>query len=371
MLTKKEERMLRKYYSRTMTCLAFLVMILVGCALWVVSVMIADIALNSTEKNDLCMYGFLAITAVYMVAFAYHLGSIQFGMRGEKWAALVAKARVAVTEKDYSGEASAAIALTGLGRLMDRSEDDRIRQGGAAAQVAGGVAAGALVFGLMSQARGNIRKVAQALGVKLPSGKKEVFVIVAVPLLLIIGTNIPHYMRAIEHTTQAKQLASAAVEKVETALEQTCTYVYWDDPMENYQDYGYTVRGYVKDSGEPNNTYLAAEVDNEGYVSQVIYNYEVDVSLTKEENLSIALQNFAALHQALQKAEVAFRSENLLWDQPLPQDFQELFTEKSYYEEFRENYEDLNMTVSYYTDSEEEYNSYSTSQIYISIEEME
>lgn len=371
MLTKKEEQMLRKYYSRAVTSLSYLTVALVIGGFWILLEMIGDIALNSPESNDLALYTYLGIVVVYMAVFLYQLISVRVGMRGKKWGTLVEKANTAVSQKDYSVQASAAVGLAALGRLMGRSDDNRISGAGQAAQVAGGIAAGITVFGMMFEARANIKKVAQALEIKLPSAKRQILTIVGIPVLLLAGVTAPHYMRAIEYTSQAKQNASATVVKVAQALQDVCGYVYYEDPMEQFRDYGYTVRGYVRDIDEKNNSYMAVEVDNEGFICETSYVFEADLSRTEEENLDQAQEDFALLNSGLKKAEAPVRSENLLWGDLIQDDFRELFREKGYYEEFRLDYEDLGMNVSFDTDPEEEYDEYSQSRIYVYLREMD
>ncbi len=371
MLTKKEEQMLRKYYSRAVTSLSFFTVALVIGGFWILLEMIGDIALNSQAPNNVGLYVYLGIVLVYMAVFLYQLISVRFGMRGKKWAAVVEKANVAVSQKDYSAQASAAVGLAALGRMMGRSDNERISGAGQAAQVAGGIAAGITVFGMMFEARANIKKVAQALEIKLPSAKRQILTIVGIPVLLLAGVTVPHYMRAIEYTENARQNASASVMEVAEALQNVCGYVYYEDPMEQFRDYGYTVRGYVREIGESNNSYVAVEIDNEGFICETSYVYEADLSRTKEENLDQAGEDFALLNAGLKKAEAPVRSENLLRGDLLREDFRELFQEKAYYEGFRLDYDEVGMDVSFDTDPEEEYDEYSSSRIYVYLEEME
>lgn len=370
MLTPKEERMLRKYYSRAATSMAFFLASLLSLVPWILSIMIGDIVFESPESNEMSIYSLLIILVLYMGIFIYQVFSVILGLRGKKWAAVVEKARVAVTRKDYSAQASAVISLNALGSLMNLSHNEKAKDVGDAAKIAGGIVGGIMIFGMMSEARANIKKVADALGIWLPSAKRQVFVIAILPLLLIVGTSIPHYMQAAAYTDNAKQVASQSVEKVAQSLRNVCRYVHYDDPMEDYRDYGYSVWGYVREIGEDYNSYICVDVDNEGYVTEVSYRYEVNIALTKEENLDTVQSDFATLSAAFRAANVKVRSENLLCDALIRDDFRELFEEKTYYESFDLEYDDLRMSLDYYTDPEEEFNEYSSPSIYVYIRNM-
>ncbi len=371
MLTPKEERMLRKYYSRAATSLAFFLASLLSLVPWVLSIMIGDIVFESPVSNDLSIYSLLIILVLYMGIFIYQVFSVILGLRGKKWAAVVEKARVAVAQKDYSSQASAVIALNALGSLMNFSRNEKVRDAGDAAKIAGGIVGSVMIFGMMSEARANIKKVADALEIRLPSAKRQVLVIAILPLLLIIGTSIPHYIQAAAYTNNARRVAYSAVGEVAKSFQDVCGYVHYDDPREDYRDYGYSVWGYVKDIGEDYNSYISVEIDNEGYVTEVSYQHEVDIALSKEENLDTAQSNFATLNAAFRQADVKVRSDNLLCEDLIREDFRELFEENTYYESLDLEYEDLRMYVDYYTEPEEEFDQYTDPRIYVYIRSIE
>ena len=358
MLTPKEERMLRKYYSRAATSLAFFLASLLSLVPWVLSIMIGDIVFESPVSNDLSIYSLLIILVLYMGIFIYQVFSVILGLRGKKWAAVVEKARVAVAQKDYSSQASAVIALNALGSLMNFSRNEKVRDAGDAAKIAGGIVGSVMIFGMMSEARANIKKVADALEIRLPSAKRQVLVIAILPLLLIIGTSIPHYIQAAAYTNNARRVAYSAVGEVAKSFQDVCGYVHYDDPREDYRDYGY-------------NSYISEEIDNEGYVTEVSYQHEVDIALSKEENLDTAQSNFATLSAAFRQADVKVRSDNLLCEDLIREDFRELFEENTYYESLDLEYEDMRMYVDYYTEPEEEFDQYTDPRIYVYIRSIE
>ena len=100
---------------------------------------------------------------------------------------------------------------------------------------------------MLSQSQINAEAMANAYGVHIPKVKKQLTVFAILPVLILIGSYIPQYMKG--NQTMENNIAASAkrIEAVKKALDPVCESVSADDPKASYRDYGYHVIGKLKD----------------------------------------------------------------------------------------------------------------------------
>ena len=126
--------------------------------------------------------------------------------------------------------------------------------------------------------------MANAYGVHIPKVKKQLIVFAVLPVLILIGSYIPQYIKG-DQTMKNNIAASAKrMEAVKNALDPVCESVSADDPKESYRDYGYHEIGKLKENGNNTPSYVYITFDVNGKITRLNYTGGVDVNVSLEEN---------------------------------------------------------------------------------------
>ena len=370
-VTEKEIRTIKKYYRWPATAVAFLGSGVLELLYWIFLQMIGSIVFHQKGGDDLTFYAGLAVSLLCLSLFLFQMISMIWGVKGKKWQAIVEKAQAQVSQSDYTSTLLAANGAIAAGRLMSHSKEKKVQTAGQVASTIGGVVSLFVIAAMLLEIRKNAKTVAQLVGVKLPGAVVQVLLIVFVPFLLLSALAVPGYLQSARQIRTAMDVASVAVNELETTFESACDSTYANDPYEHYREYGYDVSGRLYHEGYDVESYILVTVNNEGVVDEVVYCMDIDVNLSKQENLDRCEADMARLNRMLLSANVAFASENLHEIHTLDVDFVEQFQSASYYKEFRISDDDAGMYFVYYTDSEEDYNRYSSSYIYVTVEPVE
>ena len=146
-----------------------------------------------------------------------------------------------------------------------------------------------------------------------------------------------------------------------------------DDPLEHRQDSGYRVSGNITNVDGDIIANVSVETNELGAVDSVIYNADVDINRTPEENLAFAEETFSRFHAAL--ADVDLQAEGielldtgLVQTPTLPEEFRDAFLAGDYYTAIDTDLDDtgtLRAWALFDTDPEEEFDEYSMPQISI------
>lgn len=370
-VTEKEIRTIKKYYRWPATAVAFLGSGVLELLYWAFLQMIGSIVFHQRGGDDLTFYAGLAVSLLCLFLFLFQMISMIWGVKGKKWRAIVEKAQAQVSQSDYTSTLLAANGAIAAGRLMSHSKEKKVQTAGQVASTIGGVVSLFVIAAMLLEIRKNAKTVAQLVGVKLPGAVVQVLLIVFVPFLLLSALAIPGYLQSARQIRSAMDVACVTVQELEATFETACDSTYANDPHEQYREYGYDVSGSFYHEEGDLESYIRVTVNNEGVVDEVAYCMDIDVNLSKQENLERCEADMARLNRMLLSADVAFAGENLHKTHTLDADFVEQFQSSSYYEDFRIRDDDAGMYFSYSTDSEEDYNRYSSSYIYVTVEPVE
>ena len=109
-----------------------------------------------------------------------------------------------------------------------------------------------------------------------------------------------------------------------------CSYNLADDPLEHRQDSGYRVSGNITDEDGDIAASIFVETNELGAVDSVVYNADVDIARTPDENLAFAEECFARFYEAISSVDVEAEGIELLdtglVNAPvLPEEFRQAF----------------------------------------------
>ena len=150
-----------------------------------------------------------------------------------------------------------------------------------------------------------------------------------------------------------------------------CDYTLADDPLEHRQDSGYRVSGNITDENDDPVASVVVETDEFGAIDSVVYNADIDIARTPEENLALAEESFARFHGAIASVDFAARGIELLdaglLNAPaLPEDFRQAFLTGDYYTPLDVDLDDtgtLRAWALFDTEPEEEFDEYTSPRI--------
>ena len=376
-LSEKEEKQIQRYCVYPKIALRALVMSFALCALIVPLEMIDDLVFHNDGFQPTGINTGIALVAICVAVFCFCALRPKFGMRGKQWLDLQNRLAVRQTQSDRSAQVAGVLATQAAGRLLQKSDNKAAQAvGGAAqavggaAQVAGAVGAVSTAADMLSESANNAEAMADAYGVPVPNIKKQLIAFSIVPVLVLVAIYIPQYAQGSQETQEKIALAAEQIEMTENALAQVCERVSADDPYEEYKDYGYHVRGYLREGDFSwDGVYVYLTFDEYGTITEINYCEGVDVAASLEENLSQAEQDFQALNAPLSGLNVSAADPELLATCAIPVDFKETFLAGSFYEGIRvySNDTPVRVACSFDTESEQEFDEYSRPQITLSV----
>ena len=277
-MTEKEIRTIKKYYTRPVTAAAYLCTGLLSMFIWIFLDMIRSVVFHLSGSCMEVAYVAIAILLIYMVLFLFQGVSVIWGVRRKKWEVIQEKAHTYLSYTDRSAEVLAANTAIAAGRLMSRSDDDRVKTAGDISTAVGGLIGLHAIVSILLEIRKSAKSIADALGMKLPSVKLRVAAIILVPLVLQLAVAAPYYVQAVRESREGAARAAVVIDELERVFQVSCDRAYADDPMEYYKDYGYRVTGYLEHEDNGTQSYLSATVNNDGVVEEITYSLDIDVS---------------------------------------------------------------------------------------------
>lgn len=355
MLTDKERRKIQKYCACPKIALVALIFAFVDCFMMVPLEMIDDLVFHNKGFRPAGMYTAIAFVVINLVIFCYCTLAPRFGMKGQQW-------------KNRSGEVAGAMALQSSGRLLSRSDNDTAKSVGGALEIAGGISAVATVADILLETRAKVEAIAEAYEIPVPSIKKQLIALAIVPMLIITGMYIPGYIQGNQEMKERIAACQEQISIVEKALTPVCEYVSADDPSERYKDYGYHVRGYLKErDSDKQACYVYVDFDESGVVKEISYCEELDVNASLEENLSNIERDFEKLQAPLENLNVSVKDADLLALHRLPDQFREEFLAGSIYQKIHvyDGDSPVRISCSFDTEPEEDFDEYTRPRVYL------
>ena len=369
-LSEKEKKQILRYCVYPKIALLALVMSFVLCALIVPLEMIDDLVFHNDGFEPVGLNVGIALIALCVVVFCFCALRPKFGMRGKQWIDLQNRLSVRQTQSDRSAQVAGVLATQAAGRLLQNSDNKAAQALGGAAQVAGAIGAVGTAADMLSESANNAEAMAKAYGVPIPNIKKKLVACAIVPVLALIAVYVPQYAQGNQETQEKIALAAEQIDIAANALAPVCQRVSADDPYERYKDYGYHVRGYLREGDFSwDGAYVYLTFDEYGTMTEIYYCEGVDVAASLEENLSQAEQDFRALNAPLSGLGVSVADPELLATCAIPAEFEEAFLQGSFYEDIRvyDNDAPVRVACSFDTESEEEFDEYSRPQIALSL----
>lgn len=369
-LSEKEKKQILRYCVYPKIALLALVMSFVLCALIVPLEMIDDLVFHNDGFEPVGLNIGIALIALCVVVFCFCALRPKFGMRGKQWIDLQNRLSVRQTQSDRSAQVAGVLATQAAGRLLQNSDNKAAQALGGAAQVAGAIGAVGTAADMLSESANNAEAMAKAYGVPIPNIKKKLVACAIVPVLALIAVYVPQYAQGNQETQEKIALAAEQIDIAANALAPVCQRVSADDPYERYKDYGYHVRGYLREGDFSwDGAYVYLTFDEYGTMTEIYYCEGVDVTASLEENLSQAEQDFRALNAPLSGLGVSVADPELLATCAIPAEFEEAFLQGSFYEDIRvyDNDAPVRVACSFDTESEEEFDEYSRPQIALSL----
>lgn len=369
-LSEKEKKQILRYCVYPKIALLALVMSFVLCALIVPLEMIDDLVFHNDGFEPVGLNIGIALIALCVVVFCFCALRPKFGMRGKQWIDLQNRLSVRQTQSDRSAQVAGVLATQAAGRLLQNSDNKAAQALGGAAQVAGAIGAVGTAADMLSESANNAEAMAKAYGVPIPNIKKKLVACAIVPVLVLIAVYVPQYAQGNQETQEKIALAAEQIDIATNALAPVCQRVSADDPYERYKDYGYHVRGYLREGDFSwDGAYVYLIFDEYGTMTEIYYCEGVDVTASLEENLSQAEQDFRALNAPLSGLGVSVADPELLATCAIPAEFEEAFLQGSFYEDIRvyDNDAPVRVACSFDTESEEEFDEYSRPQIALSL----
>lgn len=370
-LSEKEKKQILRYCVYPKIALLALVMSFVLCTLIVPLEMIDDLVFHNDGFEPVGLNIGIALIALCVVVFCFCALRPKFGMRGKQWIDLQNRLSVRQTQSDRSAQVAGVLATQAAGRLLQNSDNKAAQALGGAAQVAGAIGAVGTAADMLSESANNAEAMAKAYGVPIPNIKKKLVACAIVPVLALIAVYVPQYAQGNQETQEKIALAAEQIDIAANALAPVCQRVSADDPYERYKDYGYHVRGYLREGDFSwDGAYVYLTFDEYGTMTEIYYCEGVDVTASLEENLSQAEQDFRALNAPLSGLGVSVADPELLATCAIPAEFEEAFLQGSFYEDIRvyDNDAPVRVACSFDTESEEEeFDEYSRPQIALSL----
>lgn len=369
-LSEKEKKQILRYCVYPKIALLALVMSFVLCALIVPLEMVDDLVFHNDGFEPVGLNVGIALIALCVVVFCFCALRPKFGMRGKQWIDLQNRLSVRQTQSDRSAQVAGVLATQAAGRLLQNSDNKAAQALGGAAQVAGAIGAVGTAADMLSESANNAEAMAKAYGVPIPNIKKKLVACAIVPVLVLIAVYVPQYAQGNQETQEKIALAAEQIDIAANALAPVCQRVSADDPYERYKDYGYHVRGYLREGDFSwDGAYVYLTFDEYGTMTEIYYCEGVDVTASLEENLNRAEQDFQALNAPLNGLGVSVADPELLAMCAIHTEFEEAFLQGSFYEDIRvyDNDAPVRVACSFDTESEEEFDEYSRPQIALSL----
>ena len=327
------------------------------------------------------IFGFVLLV-LGLLLYLYGFLGTALGERGKRWAEIERKSQIRF-ERD--AELAAQVANVRmenqLSEMMRKSDNDVIHELGNMHTIDTAIDSSFAMLAVAMQLERRARRVAAVWGIEIPAMKKVFIGIFVIPVISMILFFVPGFVSARKAAVNNANAAAETIQMVEDSMADCCEMRFGEDPQKSYHKSYYTVTCSKDMEGTSS---VTVNVETEGYIDGVCYQYHIDTALSTEENVNLAKEQFAIFRNILYEN---FGTENTAYsnifgptdvfdEMPFEgssaQTFISEFTNGTYYEEIDEWErfdEQMRIHYSFVTDSEEEWDEYSNPYIIFSIEE--
>lgn len=371
MLSARDAKLVKRYYLLPRAAWYSLVALFLTGGLAILLVMIDNIGLGSKGFGDLQL---IAMAALMITEGALCIAcgvAARRGLASAHWQELEREAIGGNADIETSAAVAGGIGVAAAGRLAGTLDNDDLDALGTGLEIAGGAMAAYGFFDTMRRMSRAAAAVAHTHGMELPGLGRTRLLVIGMPLLLLTLAFVPRFIDSTAQSSTSQEASARAIQAFNTALEPVCSYTLADDPLEHRQDSGYRVSGNITNEDGDIVANVSIETDECGAVDSVVYNADIDITRTPEENLAFAEESFARFYEAISSVDVETEGIELLdtglVNAPvLPEEFRQGFLTGNYYTAIDMDLEDtgtLRAWALFDTQPKEEFDEYTSPQI--------
>lgn len=336
MLSARDAKLVKRYYLLPKAAWYSLVALFLTGGLAILLVMIDNIGLGSKGFGDLQLIAMAALM-IAEGALCIACGVVaRHGLASAHWQELEREAIGGNANVGTNPAVVGGIGVASAGRLADTLDNDDLDALGSGLEIAGGAMAAYGFFDTMRRMSNAAAAVAHAHGLELPGLGRTCLLVIGLPLLLLTLFFVPRFIDSAAQSSAAQHASARTIQAFNAALEPVCSYTLADDPLEHRQDSGYRVSGNITNEDGDIVANVSVETDECGAVDSVVYNADIDITCTPEENLAFAEESFARFYEAISSVDVEAEGIELLdtglVNAPvLPEQFRQGFLTGDYY----------------------------------------
>lgn len=371
MLSTADAKLVKRYYLLPKAAWYSLAALFLTGGLAILLVMIDNIGLGSKGFGDLQL---IAMTALMIAEGAVCIACGVVARRGlgsAHWQELEREAIGGNADIGANPAVTGGIGVAAAGRLVDTLDNDDLDALSAGLEIAGAAMSAYGLFDTMRRMSRAAAAVARAHGMELPGLGRTRLLVIGLPLLLLTLSFVPRFIDSAAQSSASQEASARAIQAFNAALEPVCSYTLADEPLEHRQDSGYRVSGNITDENGDIVANVSIETDEYGNVDSVVYNADVNIARTPEENLAFAEESFARFYEAISSVDIEAEGIELLdtglVNAPvLPEEFRQAFLAGDYYTAIDTDLDDtgtLRAWALFDTEPEEEFDEYTSPQI--------
>lgn len=373
MLSARDAKLVKRYYLLPKAAWYSLVALFLTGGLAILLVMIDNIGLGSKGFGDLQL--------IAMAAFMIAEGAVciacgvvaRRGLGSAHWQELEREAIGDNANIGTNPAVAGGIGVAAAGRLVDTLDNDDLDALSTGLEIAGAAMATYGFFDTMRRMSRAAAAVARVHGMELPGLGRTRLLVIGLPLLLLTLSFVPRFINSTAQSSASQEVSADTIQAFNAALEPVCSYTLADDPLKHRQDSGYRVSGNITDEDGDIVASVSVETDERGAVDSVVYNADVDIARTPDENLAFAEECFARFYEAISSVDVEAEGIELLdtglVNAPvLPDQFRQAFLAGDYYTAIDTDLDDtgtLRAWALFDTESQDEFDEYTNASISI------
>lgn len=371
MLSARDAKLVKRYYLLPKAAWYSLVALFLTGGLAILLVMIDNIGLGSKGFGDLQL--------IAMAAFMIAEGAVciacgvvaRRGLGSAHWQELEREAIGGNANIGTNPAVAGDIGVAAAGRLVDTLDNDDLDALSTGLEIAGAAMSAYGFFDTMRRMSRAAAAVARAHGMELPGLGRTRLLVIGLPLLLLMLSFAPRFIDSAAQSSASQEASARTIQAFNAALEPVCSYTLADDPLAHHKDSGYRVSGNITDEDGDIVASVSVETDERGAVDSVVYNADVDIARTPEENLTFAEESFALFYEAISGVDIEAEGIELLdtglVNAPvLPEEFRQAFLADDYYTAIDTDLDDtgtLRAWALFDTGPEEEFDEYTSPRI--------
>lgn len=323
MLNKKEKGQIIRYCLYPMIAVRALAIPFILAPITLLMEAIDDLVFHNSRTSLTGIYTMLFLGGVCMVIMCYCSLAPKLGMHGKRWKAILSKKTKDGNEFGISDHADSMMSDLETPVHLYKPEKYVGHTAGTFENVLGRMQA-------------IPETVAEAYGVTIPNIKKYMVLFTLLPIIILISVYIPQYIRAGQELQERISFTSEQMRSLTEALDPVCEYVSARGPEKDISDYGYNVTGYLRMGNRDEDvveSYVYISLDEDGFITDIRYRSEIDLSATLEENLSRIEKEFEILNEPLRTLQLSCSAPGILGEHALSAEFREAFLSGSFTEE--------------------------------------